>query len=230
MNTAIDTATNTATISSPAATGHGRPLQRFFRVVAEGQSYRNLAYLLCGLALGTVWFSVLVTGIAVGVSMLVVALLGVPILLGMGYVTRALANVERATTNALLGTSMRLAPWGHAGAGNPWRRLGDLGSDRRRRRELGFLLLRFPIAVAGFTAAVTALATPLTIAYAPFAARFDGDEPFGDWALSERLDEVSSSPWAWGLVLLGALLLVAAVHLVNAIAQASGRWTVRSLG
>jgi hypothetical protein len=65
------------------------PRRRFFGVVAQPQSYRNLAYLLLGLPLGTLWFSVLVTLASVSVSMLVVALLGIPLLIGTWYAVRA---------------------------------------------------------------------------------------------------------------------------------------------
>ena len=53
-------------------------------------------------------------------------------------------------------------------------------SDRSRWRELGYLVLRFPVGVATFTAAVTALTAPVMVAYAPFQAR-RVDHPFGDW-------------------------------------------------
>jgi hypothetical protein len=100
-----------------------------------------------------------------------------------------------------------------------------MSRDRVRWREVRFLLLRFPIGVATFTAAVTAIATPLLIAYAPFVARF-GDDPFGDWALSSQMESVAtSSPWSWLLVPFGVALLVPAFHALNALARACGRHT-----
>jgi hypothetical protein len=232
---------NTTLVSpptSPDLSRSGGRASRFVRVVADGQSYRNIAYLLLGLPLGTAWFSLLVSGVAVGVSLLVVALLGVPILLGMWYVVRAAANVERVVANGLLGTSIPLAAWGEPshrlgsrtnGSGNPWQRLRRLSGDRARWREAGFLLARFPAGVAGFVTAVTALATPVAVAYAPFAARFEDDQPFGDWAFGDRFEIIFSSAWAWGFVPAGIVLLVAAVHLTNAMARAAGRWATRAL-
>ena len=72
--------TTTTTIAQP--TRDSSLLRRFVGVVAEPQSYRNLAYLLLGLPLGTLWFTLIVTGVSVSISMLVVALLGIPMLLG----------------------------------------------------------------------------------------------------------------------------------------------------
>ena len=202
--------------------------RRFFGVVARPDTYRRLAFLLLGLPLGTFWFCVLVTGLSVGVAMIVVALIGIPILLGMVYVTRAFANVERAVTDALVGTSIPSATWTAPGTGNPWRRLRAAAREHDRWRELAFLMLRFPVGIATFTVAVTAIAAPLSVAWAPFQARIE-DEPFGDWALSSRMEDVATSPWSWAFVPLGLLLLVAALHLTNALAGACGRWAARWL-
>jgi hypothetical protein len=233
--------TNTTLVPTPTSPdfthSQGRA-SRFVRVVADPQSYRNITYLLIGLPLGTAWFSLLVSGVAIGASMLVVALLGIPILLGMWYVVRAAANVERVVANGLLGTSIPLAAWGapsdrsgsHTNRSrNPWQRLRRLSADPQRWREAAFLLLRLPAGIATSTAAVTALVTPIAIAYAPFAARFEDDQPFGDWAFGDRFETIFNSSWAWGFVPAGILLLVAAVHMTNAMAGACGRWATRAL-
>jgi hypothetical protein len=205
-------------------------VRRCFGVVARPQSYRNIGYLLLGLPLGTAWFAVIVTGVSVAVSLLVVALIGLPLMLGLGYVTRAFANVERTTANVLLGEHLSLAPMTTGDHGNLWVRLRSMASDRARRRELAYLLLRFPAGVATFTAAVTALFAPAMVAYAPFAVRYDDDHSFGDWALSSTMEDVaSSSPWSWLLVPLGAAMLFGSFHLLNALASACGRWASASL-
>jgi hypothetical protein len=203
-------------------------MRRIVSVVAQPQSYRNLAYLLLGLPLGTLWLTVLVSGVAVGVSLLVVALIGIPILVGLWYVTRWCANVERAVANALLGQSLDRVPMRAPALGNLWARLRTMSGERDRGRELGFLMLRFPVGIVTFTAAVTTIATPLLVAYAPFVARYD-DEPFGDWALSSRMENVATSSWAWLLVPLGIALLIPAFHALNALARGCGRWTAAAL-
>jgi hypothetical protein len=69
-------------------------------------------------------------------------------------------------------------------------------------------MLRCPVGTATFTTAMTALTTPVIVAYAPFAARCDDDHPFGDWALSPTIEGVAtSSPWSWLLVPLGLVML-----------------------
>jgi hypothetical protein len=227
---------STTTISEHTTPSHAqltkRPslVRRTIGVVAQPQSYRNIGYLLLGLPLGTIWFSVLVSGLSVGISLLVVALLGVPILLGMWYVIRASANVERGTANVLLGHHLPLAPLASSDRGNLWVRLRAMTRDRHRWRELGYLILRFPVGIATFTAAATAIATPLMVAYAPFTARYGGDHPFGEWSQSSRMEDIaSSSPWSWFLIPLGLAMLIASFHLLNALARACGRWTTARL-
>jgi hypothetical protein len=218
---------NTSTVAFTEPTvGAPSPLHRFFGVVARAQSYRNIAYLLLGLVLGTLWFSVLITVIATSASLVVVALLGIPLLWATWYVVRAFANVERGVANVLLERQIPMAPLAAAGRGNVWVRLKAMTRERDRRRELAFLLLRFPVGIATFTAAVTALTVPVVVGYAPFHARYvDEVEPFGDWFWSDELqDFASGSPWSWLLVPLGAIALFAAFHALNGIARACGHW------
>ncbi len=222
---------NTTTIShwtdppNTQPTNRTSPVRRFFGVTAQPQSYRNVGFLLLGLPLGTIWFTVLISAVSVAISMLVVALLGIPMLVGLWYVTRWFANVERRVTNVLLGSRLAPAPMAAPDHGNLWVRLRSMTSDRDRWRELGFLMLRFPVGLATFTVAVTALATPLVVAYAPFCARYGGDQPFGEWALNSTTEDVARSPWAWLLVPLGVGLLIASFHLMNTLAHACERWT-----
>ena len=231
----IEAMTQTTIIPSPPpVTEHRRRRsvpRRFFGVVAEAESYRNLAYLLLGLPLGTAWFTVLVTGISVGVSLLAVALVGLPILFGLWYVVRACANVERSVANGLLGQHLAHAPLHGRETGNLWRRLRSMTNDRDRRRELSFLALRFPVGLVTFTTAVTLFTTAVTLVYAPVYARVVDHPSFGSWSGSPRVRDIaSSSPWSWLLVPLGALAVIASCHITNAIARASGRWAATALG
>jgi len=44
----------------------------------DPQTYRNLLYLLLGLPLGTIWFTMILTVVAVGVGLIPVALVWIP--------------------------------------------------------------------------------------------------------------------------------------------------------
>ncbi len=231
MNTStVPTWSDAPTAADPEISS---PLRRFFGVVARPQSYRNIAYLLLGLPLGTLWFSALVTVASVSVSMLVVALLGIPLLIGMWYAVRAFANIERAVASTLLGEHVDKAPMAAGVRGNLWVRFKAMGRDPARWREFGYLLLRFPAGIATFTLAVTALTTPVFVAYAPIDARYvdESDAAFGDWFWSTELhDFAHGNPLSWGLIPAGLALLFAAFHALNAVARGCWRWTAAWLG
>ena len=57
-------------------------------------TYRELAYLLTGGVVAVVAFTVLVTGLATGLGLLI-TFIGIPILIGTAYANRALAWLER---------------------------------------------------------------------------------------------------------------------------------------
>jgi hypothetical protein len=219
---------NTALVPQPTVSPrlpHRSALRRCVGVVARPDSYRKIGYLLLGLPLGTAWFAALVTCLAVGFSLLVVALLGIPVLLATWYVSRAGANVERGAARALLGVRLPSAPMASSADGNLWVRLRSMSAERRRWRELAYLLLRFPAGILTFTAAVTALTAPFIVAAVPISARIGDRQPdYGNWAYSDTLHDLSVSSWSWLLIPLGAALLVAAFHVLVGLAGACGRW------
>jgi hypothetical protein len=198
---------STTLVSPPTTTGRHTgttrrrsPVRRFFGVVTRPQSYRSILYLLLGLPLG------------------------------MWYVIRAFANVERRVADVLLDEDITPAPITSGFHGNLWTRLKVMSADRARWRELGYLILRFPAGVATFVVAVTALTVPAVLAYAPIHARYV-DDSFGNWFWSSELEHFAArSPWSWGLVPLGLVMLLGAFHLMNGLAKACGRWTANQLG
>jgi hypothetical protein len=198
-------------------------MRRFFGVVGRAQSYRSIGYLLLGLVLACAWLTLLVTALSVALSLVVVALLGIPLLLGTWYAVRAFANVERGLANVLLAQQLRPAPMASRHRGNVWVRLVAMSRERSRWRELAYLFVRIPVGIATFVIAVVALAVPLAVVWAPIEARRVDD--FGTWSGSTELHDVLSSTWSWGLIPLGLGLLVISLHLLNALAARCGRWS-----
>lgn len=66
------------------------------------QAWKELAYLLLGLPVGVVTFTVVVTGVALGVSLLI-TLVGIPVLVATAYADRGLAWLERRRAALVLG-------------------------------------------------------------------------------------------------------------------------------
>ena len=150
-----------------------------------------MGYLLLGLALAIAWSTLLVTALSVSLSMVVVALLGIPLLLGTWYVVRAIANVERGLANVLLGQNLRPAPMASRHRGNLWARLVAMSRERSRCRELAYLFVRIPVGIATFAITVVALTVPLALIWAPIHAHQVDD--FGVWSGSSELHDLVSS-------------------------------------
>jgi hypothetical protein len=194
-------------------------------VLTEPASYRNILYLLLGLPLGTLYFTVIVTGVSVGAGIMVVALLGIPMLIGLWYVNRAFMRVERGLANGLLGERIEPVPPVPAWPGGFWSHFKAVMSDGYGWKGMLYLLLRFPVGIFTFTLAVTLVSTSLGLATAP-AWMWTSDEIeinlFG-------MTTVDPYPWSFLLVPIGIVLTFVSLHLMNALAELCGRWTRSAL-
>ena len=217
-------------LDRPVVTGEFGSVRQALRAPADPQTYRNFLYLVLGLPLGTIWFTLIVTVVAVGVGLTAVALIGIPVVLGWWYLIHALAAIERSTTKVLLGHPMpSLAPIDH-GDGNPWDRLRHVSTDAARWRELRYLLLRFPVGIATFAIAVSLPTIAVSIVWTPFHLRRD-DHDWGTWPFSTTLENLGTSdPWSWLFVPAGLLFALVSLHVMNRIAGICGRWTARAIG
>ena len=193
------------------------------RVTAKAQSYLNIVYLLLGLPLGTLYFTLLVTGFSVGVSLIVIALLGIPILIGLWYVVRGVMVFERGLASTLLDIEIGPIPALPSVDGGLWSRFKAFMSDGPTWRGIQFLLLRFPAGVATFTIAVTLISVSVGLAFAPVYMWSSDDVTWG----SRTFDPF---PWSFALVPIGILLVFVSLHAMNALAAACGRWAKWSLG
>jgi hypothetical protein len=195
----------------------------FWGVAVKGQSYRNILYLLLGLPLGTLYFTVLVTGMSVGLSLLVLALVGIPLLIGLWYVIRTLMSFERGLAILLLGVDIAPIPAAPPVSGGLWNRFKALWSDPGTWRGIPYLLLRFPAGIATFTIAVTLTATSLAMAFAPTYMWTSDDLTWADRTFDPF-------PWSFALVPVGIVFFFVSLHVMNTLAVVCGRWARSSLG
>ena len=127
----------------------------------ELHTYRVAGYLLLGLPLGIVEFVAIVTGLSMGVGLLI-TLLGIPVLVMTLLGARAGASFERELARTLLDAPMpRHQPPPERTTGFFWSRLRDLVTDRDTWAGLAFLLLRLPMGIVDFTVVVTIVSLAL---------------------------------------------------------------------
>lgn len=170
-----------------------------------------LAHRLLNLPLGVFYFSVLAVGLALGTGLLI-TLLGMPILIGMASVTRALSNFERARLNACSGTG--LLPRHSLPVAAGWlASLSAIARDAATWRYLVFLLLRLPVGLFTFTAMVTVWSVSISLLLSPvfyWLGLFQIN--VGRWVV----DGPAAMLAATGV---GVLLLVVAVGVTHGLAR-----------
>jgi signal transduction histidine kinase len=146
-----------------------------------------LLHLMLTMPLGIIYFSVLVTAVSLGVGLLI-TLIGIPILIGTGWMVRTMGSIERGRMNAFLGTTLR----------DPYRpvpedsglfaRLAAIAKDPATWRDFLFLMLRMPMGIVTFTVCLTLWAVAISLLGSPIAYWFDVFRiEIGDWVFDGPL-------------------------------------------
>ncbi len=136
----------------------------------------DAAYLLVGLPLGIVTFTVAVTGLSLAAG-LAITLLGIPILLATLVVCRWFAAIERRRAALLLGEPIP-APERPL-AGNLWQRTKTVVGDAASWLDLLWSLLLLAFGTIGFSVAVSVWSGVLGLISSPLWmwAVSDDDDP-----------------------------------------------------
>ncbi|MET9463462.1 sensor domain-containing protein [Streptomyces sp. NPDC006544] len=79
----------------------GSGIGRALRAPVEGRTWREFGFLLLGLPLSTLYFSLAVTGVSLGAGLLI-TFLGVPVLAGVLAMCRGFGRLERARVRGML--------------------------------------------------------------------------------------------------------------------------------
>lgn len=180
------------------------------------RTYANLLYLLLGFPIGLLYFVVYVTGLSLGLGLLVIGV-GVPILVGLVLAARGLARLERGLATALLGVEMPPPEPEPDPGPDGWGRWIDRLTDPATWRGLVFVaIVRFPLGLACWVAAVVLTSVVTSLLFAPLAPLFGGEIDLFWWQPTS-LGELAAVSGA------GLLLLVPAVHIVNGLGWIWGR-------
>jgi hypothetical protein len=187
-------------------------IDRIFGPVVHAQTYRHLLYALVSFPLGILYFVSMITGLSVGIGTAIIVIGFVILALTLG-VARIFARLERELAKALLGATFEQRP--------PYpRHWRAVLRDRRSWTAVVYLILRFPVSVAGFVtsvlmlAAVPVMAAPVLYMFVPIIV---------------GVERVATSEEAMLVSLFGCILFLAAAHAVNGIAAVSRRLSVALL-
>jgi uncharacterized membrane protein len=190
-----------AALRGPAPAKSANPLARFFGVVADPSAWGALFYMLLSLATGIVYFTVVVTGLSLSLSMMIL-IIGVPIALLFLGAVRAISLAEGRIIEGLLGQRMPRRPRNVVVAdGTFWGRLKSWFSDYRTWTTMLYMLLMLPLGMTYFTVVVTAL----SLSVATFAL------PIVQWAANAPVIQIDGwgylvEPWGAPFFFAGGLL------------------------
>ncbi len=185
---------------------HESEIDRIFGPVLRVRTYKNVLYLAISFPLGILYFVTMITGLSMsaGLAIIMVGFAILAITLGLA---RLFGALERELTASLLGAVFEPPP-------PPGRGLRAILTNRRSWSTVIYLLLRFPIGVAGFIASVLMLSSTLIMA-APVLYTV-----LPIMVMSER---ITTSEEAMLVSLFGCVLFLLLVHAVNGLAAISRR-------
>ncbi|MFJ1863818.1 sensor histidine kinase [Streptomyces sp. NPDC088097] len=120
----------------------------------SGRTWREFGYLLLGLPLSTLYFSLTIAGVSLGAGLLV-TFLGVPVLAGVLAMCRGFGQVERARVRGLLRVPVADPAPIRARKSGAMPALGALLKSGSAWRHALYSVIHFPWAVFAFCLAVT---------------------------------------------------------------------------
>ena len=174
---------------------------------SDSRTYGSLVYSLLGLPIGIFGFVVVVTGVALGLGLLI-TLIGIPILVATLLFVQAMAAMERRLAWSLLGASMPRRRPRPTSDGFFWRRLRDLVTGRQTWRELGFVVLRLPLGIVGFTIAVAILGLMLGGFAMPINVALGVESQIGSWTIDTVPESLFYLPISILFLLVGPRILL----------------------
>ncbi|WP_327284855.1 sensor histidine kinase [Streptomyces sp. NBC_01205] len=126
---------------------------RVLRAPVEGRTWREFGYLLLGLPLSLLYFSLAITGVTLGAGLLV-TFLGIPVLAGVLAMCRGFGRVERARARGLLGVDIAEPAPPRAKKPGPVAAMGALLRSGSAWRHALYSVIHLPWSVIAFTLAL----------------------------------------------------------------------------
>jgi len=192
--------------------------RQIFGVFADGRVWLSLVYMIVSLGLGTLYFTVVVTGLSTAGGMIVL-IIGIPLLLLVLGLVRALSLFEGRVIEVLLGTRMPRRLRALPPNTGLLQRIGFWLKDGRTWLSMLYMVLMLPLGIAYFTIAVTGLAVSLGLVTSPIWVWF------GAWTDRQLVINGEVQDWwfpVWTVPIafvIGCILLVAFMHLVKWIGR-----------
>jgi len=193
---------------------------RFFGIFADMGAWSSLIYMIFALVTGVIYFTWAVTGISIGLSMIIL-IIGIPIIILFLYSVRGIAFIEGRIVEALLGERMpRRSRFTNKNV-KLWDRIKNLFTDRSTWTGILYMILQLPLGIIYFTLMVVFIVTSVALIFAPII--------FIIWhipIISHTGDfEYFLPDWLLPLITLaGFLMLTLTMHLAKFVGKIHGKY------
>jgi signal transduction histidine kinase len=205
--------------SRPVGSGSVRYVGQLF----SARTWLAMVYLVSGLPLATIWFSLAVTGIALGVGLTPLALVGLPLISLTLLGCRGVGAIERARVSLMLGQQIA-APDKKVLPDRGWlRRWLSWMTDASSWRQFAAVMTALPLTVFGFAVSVSVWGLALALITLP---AYNRDLPKGGAVVFGTT--LHRTPVLAAAVAGGAVLLINAPYVTRALA-ATQVWVDRKL-
>ena len=188
-----------------------------YEIAARGDTYLNIIYLLLAFPLGTAYFVFLVTGLSLGLSLLIIWV-GIPILLFMIVAWWGLVVFERQLAIWLLHVDIPPISRENTSGQSAWVQLKAHLSNPLTWKGLVYLFARFPLGILSFVVAIPLIILTGALVFAPF--NYTNPE-CQIYVFSWQIDTLNEAVIC-SIVGLGVGLV--SMHVMNGLAFVSGRF------
>lgn len=184
-------------------------MKKLLSPYADMRTYRIFLYLLLGLPLGVIEFTVVVTGLSLGIG-LAITIIGIPLFVGVLILSRYVASMERELARSLLDARIpRIGRTDGNETGGWLSRAWNTVKSGGTWMEVTYLLLRLPVGVLDFTVAVTIVGLIVAGPAQSIVVAAGAKSNLGSWTI----DTFTESLWFWPIsvtfVLVGPRLMLA---------------------
>jgi signal transduction histidine kinase len=156
-----------------------------FRPLIRARTWKETLHLLIDLPLGIAWFTIIVTGIALGFGLIPLMFIGVVVLLLTLQFVRVVSAIERARAKALLDADIANPFMAIGEIKGWWPRIKAVLGDAALWKGVAYCVLALPVGIITFTVAVTFWSIALGGVTAPIWATIEAmvgaNDPHG-WA------------------------------------------------
>lgn len=196
-------------------------LQKLFSVFIQPQTYLNLIYLFLTFPLGLTYFIILVTGISLGIGLMILWV-GFLILVAVLALSWAFTIFERQLAINLLKVQIYQKPAVSQPGETIFHQLKRLATNPQTWKGMLYLFLKFPLGTITFTIAVTLLALSFSLILAPVIYQF--------FPINFFYVQVDNISLAMLMMVIGVFLLPLSLYALNFVADLWAKITAALLG